>query len=153
MLGIFRKLRPNPRNVVKKMGGAVKSALLKHSNLFEALQFRYFGPVDGHDVIHLSKVLADLKDIPGPKLLHVVTTKGKGYKFSEEGDQTTWHSPGLFDKHTGKIFKVETLEIIREINIFVAFSFSCNKLVSVKIKYFSFRIRTNCVTVTTSFCS
>ena len=105
MLGIFRKLRPNPRNVVKKMEGAVKSALLKHSNLFEALQFRYFGPVDGHDVVHLSKVLADLKDIPGPKLLHVVTTKGKGYKFAE-ADQTTFHAPGLFNKFTGEILKV-----------------------------------------------
>ncbi len=105
MLGIFRKLRPNPRNVVKKMEVAVKSALLKHSNLFEALQFRYFGPVDGHDVVHLSKILADLKNIPGPKLLHVVTTKGKGYRFAE-ADQTTFHAPGLFNKHTGEIFKV-----------------------------------------------
>jgi 1-deoxy-D-xylulose-5-phosphate synthase len=105
MLGIFRKVRPNPRNVVKKMEGAVKAALLKHSNLFESLQFRYFGPVDGHDVVHLSKVLADLKNIPGPKLLHVVTTKGKGYKFAE-ADQTTFHAPGLFNKDTGEILKV-----------------------------------------------
>ncbi len=93
------------RQIVKKLENAVKSALLKHSNLFEALNFRYFGPVDGHDVVHLVKVLADLKDIPGPKLLHVITTKGKGYKFAEE-DQTAFHAPGLFNKDTGEIIKI-----------------------------------------------
>jgi 1-deoxy-D-xylulose-5-phosphate synthase len=91
------------QRVVQKLEGAVKSAVLKHSNLFEALNFRYFGPVDGHNVVHLAKVLSDLKDIPGPKLLHVVTKKGKGYKYAEE-NQTTFHAPGLFDKATGKIF-------------------------------------------------
>jgi 1-deoxy-D-xylulose-5-phosphate synthase len=80
--------------------------LLKQSNLFESLKFRYFGPVDGHDVVRLTKVMADLKDIPGPKLLHVLTKKGKGYKFSEEGNETIWHAPGLFNKETGEIIKV-----------------------------------------------
>jgi 1-deoxy-D-xylulose-5-phosphate synthase len=84
---------------------AMKTALLKQSNLFESLQFRYFGPIDGHDVDRLVKVMRDLKDIPGPKLLHVLTVKGKGFKFSEEGNPTLWHAPGLFDKHTGQLIK------------------------------------------------
>ena len=62
--------------------------------------------VDGHDVVRLTQVLNDLKDIPGPKLLHVLTKKGKGYKFSEEGNETLWHAPGIFNKATGEIIKV-----------------------------------------------
>jgi len=64
----------------------------------------YFGPIDGHDVNHLTKVLEDLKNIPGPKILHCLTVKGKGFKLAEQ-DQTKWHAPGLFDKITGEIFK------------------------------------------------
>jgi 1-deoxy-D-xylulose-5-phosphate synthase len=74
--------------------------------LFESLNFRYFGPVDGHDVVGLAKVLEDLKDIPGPKILHCLTKKGGGYKYSEEGDPTKWHAPGVFNKETGEIVKV-----------------------------------------------
>jgi 1-deoxy-D-xylulose-5-phosphate synthase len=84
----------------------LKGSLLKQSNLFEALNFRYFGPVDGHDVIGLAKVLEDLKDIPGPKILHCLTRKGAGYKFSEEGNPTKWHAPGVFNKETGEIVKI-----------------------------------------------
>jgi len=105
MLGILNRIKPNPRQLIQKLGNALKSTLLKSSNLFEALNFRYFGPVDGHDVVHLAKVLNDLKDIPGPKLLHVITKKGKGYKFAEE-DQTTFHAPGLFNKETGELIRV-----------------------------------------------
>ena len=104
-MGLFGKRSAKPRRILQKFGVAVKSALLKHSNLFESLNFRYFGPVDGHDVNHLVKVLNDLKNIPGPKLLHIITTKGKGYKFAEE-DQTTFHAPGLFNKVTGELLKV-----------------------------------------------
>jgi 1-deoxy-D-xylulose-5-phosphate synthase len=84
----------------------LKGTLLKQSNLFEALNFRYFGPVDGHDVIGLAKILEDLKDIPGPKILHCITRKGAGYKFSEEGNPTKWHAPGVFNKETGEIVKI-----------------------------------------------
>lgn len=105
MLGVLNKLKPNPRRVIQKIENGLKSILLKQSNLFESLNFRYFGPIDGHNVVHLVKTLSDLKDIPGPKLLHVVTTKGKGYKFAEE-DQTTWHAPGQFNKDTGEIIRV-----------------------------------------------
>ncbi|MEJ7692345.1 1-deoxy-D-xylulose-5-phosphate synthase [Daejeonella sp.] len=100
-------LGPNAHEMVKKVEKTIKGGLLKRSNFFEALKFRYFGPIDGHDVKHLVKVLNDLKDIPGPKLLHCVTVKGKGYALAEK-DQTKWHSPGLFDKITGEIKKTAT---------------------------------------------
>ncbi|MBX3163904.1 MAG: 1-deoxy-D-xylulose-5-phosphate synthase [Bacteroidetes bacterium] len=106
LLGKLSKFGTSAQEIVSKVEGAVKTSLLKQSNLFESLNFRYFGPVDGHDVVRLTKVLADLKDIPGPKLLHVLTKKGKGYKFSEEGNETLWHAPGLFNKNTGEIIKV-----------------------------------------------
>src|SRR3954470_20881668 len=106
LLGKISKFGPNAQEIASKVENAVKTSLLKQSNLFESLKFRYFGPVDGHDVVRLTRVLADLKDIPGPKLLHVLTKKGKGYKFSEEGNETVWHSPGLFNKDTGEIIKI-----------------------------------------------
>jgi 1-deoxy-D-xylulose-5-phosphate synthase len=103
VLGKLSKFGPNPQQIARKVEAAMKATLLKQSNLFEALNFRYFGPVDGHDVQHLVAVLNDLKSIPGPKLLHCVTVKGKGYALAEK-DQTLWHAPGLFDKITGEIF-------------------------------------------------
>lgn len=106
LLGKMSKFGPNAQAIVQKVENAVKGALLKQSNLFESLNFRYFGPVDGHDVEYLVKVLRDLKDIPGPKLLHCVTTKGKGYEPAEKGSPTKWHAPGLFNKDTGEIIKV-----------------------------------------------
>ncbi len=104
LLGKISKFGPNAQAIVQKVENAVKSALLQQSNLFESLNFRYFGPVDGHDVNRLVQVFKDLKDIPGPKILHVLTVKGKGYKLAEE-DQTLWHAPGLFNKDTGEILK------------------------------------------------
>jgi 1-deoxy-D-xylulose-5-phosphate synthase len=88
------------RRIIQKTGHAIKHGLFQQSNLFESLNFRYFGPVDGHDVRYLAKVLRDLKEIPGPKLLHVLTVKGKGY-IPAERDQSTWHAPGRFDADTG----------------------------------------------------
>lgn len=104
LLGKISRFGPNAQAIVQKVENAVKSALLQQSNLFESLKFRYFGPVDGHDVNRLAQVLRDLKDIPGPKILHILTVKGKGYKLAEE-DQTLWHAPGLFNKETGEIIK------------------------------------------------
>ncbi|MFZ9954600.1 MAG: 1-deoxy-D-xylulose-5-phosphate synthase [Flavobacteriales bacterium] len=106
LLGKISKFGPNAQAIAQKIENGIKSTLLAKSNYFESLNFRYFGPVDGHDVKYLAKVLKDLKDIPGPKILHVLTKKGKGYVHSEFGDQTTWHSPGLFNKDTGEIIKV-----------------------------------------------
>ena len=106
LLGKISKFGPNAQAIAQKIGDGIKSTLLTKSNYFESLNFRYFGPVDGHDVKYLTKVLKDLKDIPGPKILHVLTKKGKGFVHSEFGDQTTWHAPGIFNKNTGEIIKV-----------------------------------------------
>jgi 1-deoxy-D-xylulose-5-phosphate synthase len=107
LLGKINKIAPNARDYAKKLENGLKSILLRQSNLFEALNFRYFGPVDGHDVVHLSKLLNDLKNIKGPKLLHVLTKKGKGFKQAEL-NQTKFHSPGRFNKKTGEIVKVKS---------------------------------------------
>ena len=88
-------------HLCQKTGNAVKQGLLKNSNLFESLNFRYFGPVDGHNLKELVRVLAALRDIDGPKLLHVMTVKGKGY-LPAEHDQSVWHAPGKFDPSTGR---------------------------------------------------
>lgn len=107
LLGHLNKLGHRYRKLAQQIDNAVKTFLLRQSNLFESLNFRYFGPVDGHDVEYMAKILKDLKDIKGPKLLHVVTQKGKGFKQAEL-DQTAWHAPGKFDKKTGEIFKVKS---------------------------------------------
>jgi 1-deoxy-D-xylulose-5-phosphate synthase len=110
-LGIFGKYGPNARTLAAQLEAGAKSTFLDRSNLFEGLNFRYFGPIDGHDVMHLAKVLDDLKSIPGPKLLHCVTVKGKGFKQAEE-NQTTFHAPGKFNKETGEILDNTTGESI-----------------------------------------
>src|SRR5436189_2647336 len=86
------------------MEASLKGMVSKSSNLFEALNLRYFGPIDGHNITKLVDTLKDLKNIPGPKILHIKTVKGKGYALAEK-DQTKWHAPGLFDKITGEIVK------------------------------------------------
>jgi 1-deoxy-D-xylulose-5-phosphate synthase len=105
MLGKLSNFGKNAQEIVSKIETGIKSTLLSQSNLFESLNLRYFGPVDGHDVNHLTSVLNDLKNIKGPKILHCVTVKGKGYGPSEKGNATTWHAPGVFDKITGEIYK------------------------------------------------
>ncbi|AUD02202.1 1-deoxy-D-xylulose-5-phosphate synthase [Spirosoma pollinicola] len=104
LLGKMNKLGKTAQELVSQVQSGIKSSLLDQSNLFESLNLRYFGPIDGHDIDHLVSVLDDLKHIPGPKLLHVLTVKGKGYAPAEK-DQTKWHAPGLFDKVTGVIQK------------------------------------------------
>lgn len=104
ILGKMDKLGKTAQDLVSQVQSGIKSSLLEQSNLFESLHLRYFGPIDGHDIDHLVSVLDDLKNIPGPKLLHVLTVKGKGYGPAEK-DQTKWHAPGLFDKVTGVIQK------------------------------------------------
>lgn len=104
LLGKMSTFGTSARKIVAKVENAMKGALLSQSNFFEALNLRYFGPIDGHDIDHLISVLEDLKDIPGPKILHCLTVKGKGYAPAEK-EQTKWHAPGLFDKVTGVIQK------------------------------------------------
>ena len=92
------------QQLLSKVEASLKGIISKSSNIFEALKLRYFGPIDGHNVIRLVEVLSELKNIGGPKLLHIVTTKGKGYDLAEK-DQTLWHAPGLFNPQTGELIK------------------------------------------------
>ena len=92
---------PRLLHLCQKAGNAVKQGVLNNSNLFESLNFRYFGPVDGHDLPELVRTLRALRDIDGPKLLHVMTVKGKGYRPAEH-DQPVWHAPGRFNPETGE---------------------------------------------------
>ncbi len=99
---------PNAKDKITAINNSIKSLLTKQTNIFEGLNIRYFGPVDGHDINHLIKVLNDLKNIPGPKVLHCITKKGKGFKYAEE-NQTAWHATGTkFDKVTGEKLEVPT---------------------------------------------
>jgi 1-deoxy-D-xylulose-5-phosphate synthase len=90
------------RRFINKVLFSTKAAIVRQSNLFESLKFRYFGPVDGHDVLRLIRIFTDLKEIPGPKLLHCITVKGKGFQRAER-EQTIFHAPGQFNKTTGEI--------------------------------------------------
>ncbi len=98
------------RDMASKLEVCVKGLVSKSSNFFESLNLRYFGPIDGHNITKLVDTLKDLKKIPGPKLLHIVTVKGKGYELAEK-DQTKWHAPGLFDKLTGEIYKKKFAQV------------------------------------------
>ena len=106
-LGILGTEGPTPRKIIQKINLAIKNTFLKKSDLMESLNMRYFGPVDGHDVEKLVKIMNLLKVIPGPKLLHVITKKGKGFKEAEI-NQTTFHAPGIFDRETGALKKEDT---------------------------------------------
>lgn len=105
LLGKLSTFGKSAQEIVSKVESGIKTTLLSQSNFFESLNLRYFGPVDGHDLDHLVTVLDDLKNIKGPKILHCVTVKGKGYGPAEKGNATTWHAPGTFDKITGEIHK------------------------------------------------
>ncbi|WP_346856168.1 1-deoxy-D-xylulose-5-phosphate synthase [uncultured Draconibacterium sp.] len=105
-LGKLDGIGKKTRRFIQKNQHALKNMILKENNLFEAFNFRYFGPVDGHDVVYMTKVLNALKEIPGPKLLHVITQKGKGFKLAEL-NQTKYHAPGTFDKETGEIYSCD----------------------------------------------
>jgi len=105
LLGKLSTFGKSAQEIVSKIENGIKATVLSQSNFFESLNLRYFGPVDGHDIDHLITVLGDLKNIKGPKILHCVTVKGKGYGPAEKGNATTWHAPGTFDKISGEIHK------------------------------------------------
>ena len=94
-------LEDDRRKGLIRLGNALKSAFTHQQNIFEGLDIRYFGPFDGHNVVELVRVMRQLKDMKGPKLLHLHTTKGKGYKPAEKA-ATIWHAPGKFDVDTGE---------------------------------------------------
>lgn len=104
VLGKVSRYGPNTQRLAQQIENAIKGTILRKSNLFEAMNFRYFGPVDGNDVQKLVRVLSDISHIGGPKILHIITTKGKGFKRAEE-EQTIYHAPGLFDRETGDLIK------------------------------------------------
>lgn len=104
LLGKMDKLGQTSQKIASKIDSAIKTTLLKKSNMFESMNFRYFGPVNGHNLKRLIKILSDVKDIPGPKVLHIITKKGKGLATAEE-DPITFHAPGTFDSKTGKLIK------------------------------------------------
>lgn len=89
------------RALAQQIDMGIKGAILKQSNLFEVLGFRYFGPIEGHDPVYLAQILSSLRQIPGPKLLHCITKKGKGFEPAEK-DQTLWHAPGCFNPESGQ---------------------------------------------------
>ena len=95
------------KKAIVRFNNSLKSLLMQQQNIFEGMDIRYFGPVDGHDTLSLIKVMNEIKDMTGPKLLHIHTIKGKGYKPAEEC-ATEWHAPGLFDKETGEKIKIST---------------------------------------------
>ena len=92
------------RKAIIRFNNSVKSLLMQQQNIFEGMNIRYFGPIDGHDTVSMIKVLNEIKDMSGPRLLHIHTVKGKGYKPAEEC-ATEWHAPGKFDKTTGERIK------------------------------------------------
>jgi 1-deoxy-D-xylulose-5-phosphate synthase len=109
LFGKINKIAPHARDYARKLENGLKSILMHQSNLFESLNFRYFGPVDGHDLPHLLGLLYDMKKIPGPKLLHVLTVKGKGFQQAEL-NQTVFHAPGLFNRETGELVNSVSVE-------------------------------------------
>ena len=100
-------LNESRRKSLIRFNNSLKSMLSQQQNVFEGMNIRYFGPIDGHDVNTLAKVLKDIKDMQGPKLLHIHTTKGKGFEPAEKA-ATIWHAPGIFDKETGERIVAET---------------------------------------------
>ncbi len=107
-MGRLNRLGADVQGFTQRIDNALKSIILRNSNFFESLGIRYFGPVDGHDVVLLSKLFDDLKDVPGPKILHIITKKGKGFKKAEI-DQPGWHAaPSTFDIKTGEIISAKS---------------------------------------------
>ena len=104
MYRMLRKLhivKEGQRKDLQRFNNRVKALLSGQSNFFDSFSIRYLGPTDGHDVVHLVQILQDIRDMKGPRLLHISTTKGKGYQPAEQ-DPTVWHAPGKFDPLTGK---------------------------------------------------
>ena len=100
-------LNEERRKSLIRFNNSLKSMLVQQQNVFEGMNIRYFGPIDGHDVNNLARVLKEIKDMQGPKLLHIHTTKGKGFGPAEKA-ATIWHAPGIFDKETGERIVIDT---------------------------------------------
>lgn len=103
-------LNDDRRKALIRFGNSLKSIAAKQQNIFEGMNIRYFGPIDGHDVENLARVFHDIKDMKGPKILHLHTIKGKGFKPAEK-EATLWHAPGIFDPVTGERQTSDTKEL------------------------------------------
>ena len=103
-MGGDKPRRRDPKRFISKVLASTRSFFRPSGNLFEAMNFRYFGPIDGHDLHTLTEVLQDLKTIQGPKLLHIVTTKGKGLRQAEQSP-IVYHAPGAYEPRTGKLLE------------------------------------------------
>ena len=106
MLRKMHLITENHRGIILRFNNSLKSLISRQQNIFEGLNIRYFGPYDGHDVVRLVRIFSDIKAMDGPRLLHLRTVKGKGYKPAEE-NPCLWHAPGLFDKTTGTVIKTK----------------------------------------------
>ena len=105
----MKLISDNRRGNILRFNNSLKALLTQEHNLFEGFSIRYFGPVDGHDVGYLIRVLNDIKGLQGPKLLHIKTKKGKGFRPAEDS-ATEWHAPGKFDKETGRRILADRLD-------------------------------------------
>ena len=103
-------LNENRRQSILRFNNSIKSLLANQQNIFEGLNIRYFGPTDGHNVVELVRILREIKNMRGPKLLHIHTVKGKGFKPAEE-EATIWHAPGKFDIESGKTLETPAAEV------------------------------------------
>lgn len=113
-----RLIDEDKKNVLLRFNNSIKSLITREHNIFEGFNIRYFGPVDGHDLFGLIRILQNIKDMKGPKLLHIKTKKGKGFKPAEAA-ATVWHAPGLFDKNSGeRILKPKTNQPLRYQDVF-----------------------------------
>ena len=107
-LNKFHVLTDDNKKRITQFNNSVKATLTRQNNIFEGLNIRYFGPVDGHDVDGLIRIMSEIKKFNGPKVLHVITKKGKGYEPAEKS-ATVWHAPGKFDVETGERNTIKTL--------------------------------------------
>lgn len=107
LLKKFHIVDERNKGTILRFNNSIKALITHQQNIFEGLNIRYFGPFDGHDVVRIVRVLNDIKDMEGPRLIHLRTLKGKGYAPAEK-DPTTWHAPGCFDKDTGIRLKQDT---------------------------------------------
>lgn len=110
-------MNDSKKNKLMRMGTSIKNNVSGSHNIFEGLNIRYFGQVDGHDVLQLVKVLNDIKDFEGPRVLHIKTVKGKGYEPAEK-DAIVWHAPGLFIPETGERIKSDKSGLVRYQDVF-----------------------------------
>lgn len=117
LLKKMKLLNDSSKGAILRLNNSIKSFITREQNIFEGLDIRYFGPVDGHDVEGIVRVLSDIKEMRGPKILHIKTVKGKGYAPAER-DPSRWHAPGRFNPETGEIAAGDSGELPKYQDVF-----------------------------------